>query len=567
MIELYNSQREKLAIIEVLEANEKRVLNGEYSLSFSALESELKSEYFLPGNMIKADNQYFDIRRIEQEHNRQGIIYQIDCEHVNYRLIDQKYQTYAKIGTPAEILTDVLSGTEFKVGVVDFQDVITISAQKEINKKELIYQLANLLNGEIDYTENGFVINIRDEIGKNQGFQARLGRNLLGIRKTIDNRGGLKTYYEIELAELKNSNEYKENDLADLEKIEIGDTIQIIDEMMNLNIENRVISIEKNPIAGATIKIEIANKIELITDKINQIETTMVQQERLYNNVSISEKYGFRAERSDKRARTTMAGDNIAMEIGDGTGSYTKAMYFDVLTGKYKFIGDIQASGNITGGTINIGNGTFKVDSGGHVTANSITIGGGRGIRNLSDAGELATKNRINGTYIDEDSIDTPHLRTGAVSADKISVGSLSAISANLGIVTAGEITGVNIYGSRFYNSWRDTYIEISPFGGHAARLVLVDESGNRVFEVGQESNQDETNITVDRTPRIEFADGYNRLTGGRWAYGQAEIATAADIPDVDIHSGTGQTIYFQVYNGKLEYKLAGGQYKALANA
>ena len=51
--------------------------------------------------------------------------------------------------------------------------------------------------------------------------------------------------------------------------------------------------------------------------------------------------------------------------------------------------------------------------------------------------------------------------------------------------------------------------------------------------------------------------------------YNNSELATLDDIQstDVNVHAGGGQTIYFQVYNGHLEYKLSGGSYTALANA
>ena len=567
MIRLYNNQKQKIAEIEAIEATVKRVINGEFSFSFSAPEAELKSEYFLPGNLLLAESQFFEIRRVEQEHNSRGILYVMTCEHVNYRLLDWKHQTYTKVGTPAEILADILDGTGFQVGIVDFTQPITITSGKEITKKDLIYQLANLLGGEIEYTNQGYTINILNEIGKNQGFQARIGKNLLGIKKTMDNRNGLLTVYEIDLLELKNCQEYREKELGDLEKIEIGDTIRIIDEMLNLDIENRVVSIERNPVAGSVIKVEIANQIELITDKINQIATESIKQGKLYNNVSISENYGFRAERSDKRARTTMAANTMAMEVGDGTGNYTKAMYFDVLTGKYKFIGDIHASGNIIGGTINIGHGTFKVDAGGHVTANSIKIGGGSGIRNLADAGELATKNRINGTYIDNDSISTPHLQTNAVTADKISVSSLSAISANIGKITAGEIYGIKLFGAQYFDEDGTTSMRLAAQGGKS--FTLAGNAGDYFFSVAYVQDNNEVVLSDGRRFFIVIdRNGDNRLEG-RWMYNNSELATLDDIQstDVNVHAGGGQTIYFQVYDGHLEYKLSGGSYTALANA
>jgi hypothetical protein len=401
--QLYNASGDKQAVLDNIikeTARIKRVVNGEFTFSFEAFEKELKSEYFDPDNNIVIDGQTFDIKYIEQSHDK-AVRYAIQCEHANYRMKDGSgnvYVSYANTGTPTEILTDILSGTDFSVGTVDFTDPISISVNTEITRKDLIYELVNSLGGEIEYTDSGFEINILDTLGQNNGFEVRFGKNLKGLTKIIDARGTLTTYYEIDLLELKNSNEYIQKDLQDLEVIEIGDTIKIIDSVIGLEVENRVISIEYNPIYAKTTKLEIANTIELITDKINQIETNAVQQDRLYNNAAISTDYGFRATRSDLLARSTMGGGNISLDVGDGLGGYTPAMFFDVLSGKYKFIGDIEASGTITGadfigGTINIGSGTFQVDNSGNCTANSLTIGGGSGIANLTDAGDLATEN------------------------------------------------------------------------------------------------------------------------------------------------------------------------------
>jgi hypothetical protein len=401
--QLYNASGDKQAVLNNIikeTARIKRVVNGKFTFSFEAFEKELKSEYFDPDNNIVIDGQTFDIKYIEQSHDK-AVRYAIQCEHVNYRMKDGSgnvYASYANTGTPTEILTDILSGTDFSVGTVDFTDPISISVNTEITRKDLIYELVNSLGGEIEYTDSGFEINILDTLGQNNGFEVRFGKNLKGLTKIIDARGTLTTYYEIDLLELKNSNEYIQKDLQDLEVIEIGDTIKIIDSVIGLEVENRVISIEYNPIYAKTTKLEIANTIELITDKINQIETNAVQQDRLYNNAAISTDYGFRATRSDLLARSTMGGGNISLDVGDGLGGYTPAMFFDVLSGKYKFIGDIEASGTITGadfigGTINIGSGTFQVDNSGNCTANSLTIGGGSGIANLTDAGDLATEN------------------------------------------------------------------------------------------------------------------------------------------------------------------------------
>ncbi|MDD3288110.1 MAG: hypothetical protein PHX43_03795 [Alphaproteobacteria bacterium] len=455
---LYNSSGVHLATLDNIikdSAEVERTVNGPFIFSFEALEAELKSEYFASDSMVLVEDQFFDVKYVEQLHS-DDIRYTIQCEHVNYRLEDGSenlYPTYAYTGTPTQILTNILSGTEFSVGTVDFTAVITISVDQEITRKSLIYQLANLLGGEIEYTNNGFTLNVLNTIGKDDGFQIRFGKNMLGVKKIIDRRGELKTYYTVDLVELKNSEEYIRRGLQDLESVGVGDTVTLIDEVIGLNVQNRIVSITYNPIFAMNTKLEIANKLELISDKIFEVETLAkakeygaVQLDEPYNMTTISFEYGVRSTRSDLKARSTLGGGTLHLESGDGGGSYSDALYFDATAGKYKFIGDIDATGTITGvelvgGTINIGGGVFTVDSLGHVVANSISIGSGAsGISNFSDAGALATLDSISGTYIDDNSITTP----------KLNVSTLSAITANLGTVTAGTLTGVSVTSNSF---------------------------------------------------------------------------------------------------------------------
>lgn len=80
-----------------------------------------------------------------------------------------------------------------------------------------------------------------------------------------------------------------------------------------------------------------------------------------------------------------------------------------------------------------------------------ITITGGSGIANLTDAGNLATKDQagindldttvISGGKITTNLVDANSIEANAVTAAKIDVSQLSAISADLGAITAGTIT------------------------------------------------------------------------------------------------------------------------------
>ena len=386
---LYNHQGQILAILDnIIEdsAKIKRVVNGEFTFTFKAFEKELKSEFFEGDTYVVVDGQAFDIAYIEQSHGN-SIEYTLECEHVNYRLNDGEVNivpSFAFTGTPTQILTAILADTEFTVGIVDFTTAMTVTVNNETSKKALVYELANLLGGEVDYRNNGFTIDILNTIGQNRGFQAHFGKNLQGISKVIDKRGTLKTSYRIDLIDLKHSSQYIRADLQDLESVGVGDTITIFDSVINLNVQNRVVSIEYNPIFSINITLEISNQLELITDKIQQIETNSVnavQQNKLYNHASISVDYGFRSEREDKLARATMGASGLSLDTGDGLGVYTPAMYFDVLKEKYVFRGDIDASGIITGaeihgGSIEIGYGKFKVDSLGALTATGANISG-----------------------------------------------------------------------------------------------------------------------------------------------------------------------------------------------
>lgn len=380
--ELYDSNGKKVAILDnIIEdtASIRRVINGEFTFTFDAYERELKSEYFDTENSIVIEDQTFDIKYIEQEH-RDDITYKIQCEHVNYRLQDGEtnlHKTYTKTGTPKQILEDILVGTEFVVGTVSFTDIITITTSQDITKKELIYEIANQLGGELEYTNKGFTINLLDTIGQSTGFQVRFGKNLRGVRKTIDSRGGLKTYYEVDMVDLRNSNEYIQNGLQNLEKVGVGDTIRIVDQVIGLDVENRVVSMEYNPIFSINVSLEIANHIELITDKISQIQTDIknvdesaVKQEQLYNGVYISQDEGFVAVRSDEKAKTVMnATDGISIFSDTGSG-LSKNFYVDtdgyirakklVIEGDSVFKGELLSEGQY--GTVHINEGYVTIN-------------------------------------------------------------------------------------------------------------------------------------------------------------------------------------------------------------
>jgi hypothetical protein len=247
-------------------------------------------------------------------------------------------------GTPYQILNNILGGTEFVAGIVDYSNTITLVVNQQITKKTLIYTLANQLGGEVDYTDNGLTINILNTLGINNNYQVRLGKNLVGITKIIDARGEITTTYDVDILELKNSNEYIDLGYGIFEVINIGDLITVIDPICDINIQSRCVEIEYDPLFRVNTNLVISNKIQSINDTIKVINNEKLTKEGLYNGIKIGPNEGFVAMRSDNKAQVIMnATEGISVYSDTGIG-LQKNFYVDVL-------GKIQAKGLYIDGT------------------------------------------------------------------------------------------------------------------------------------------------------------------------------------------------------------------------
>lgn len=344
MITLYDKNTDaKLAYLDdvIIEDSVEitRKINGEFILGFEVLEDSLKCGYFEAENYIAVGNFYFDIVYIEQIHS-DSVTYRIECEHVTYRLIEDEKEFYTYDGAPEQILSDILAGTGFTVGTVEPTDITTFAVHEETNKLALLQLLAYHTNSELDF--DGFSISLKNTLGQDRGFQARFGKNLTGVKKIIDRRKGL-TYYAVDIVELKNHPDYK--GFKELEVIEEGDTIRIIDEVIGLDAANKVIRRAYNPIRSINTSLEIANSIEMLTDSVASIRRDTVAKGKIYHGIRISPDNGFESIRSDKMARGIFNSDIFALQTGDGTGgNWVNKLYFDAAAGKYIFDGMLSAA-------------------------------------------------------------------------------------------------------------------------------------------------------------------------------------------------------------------------------
>ena len=102
--------------------------------------------------------------------------------------------------------------------------------------------------------------------------------------------------------------------------------------------------------------------------------------------------------------------------------------------------------------------------------------------------GELVVTGSISGNALATNSVDADKLAANSVTADKIAVNSLSAISANLGYVTAGEVHGGKFHSGGFSGAYAwppsgQNGFHLSPIGllmgnGNDGHWVQIDADG-----------------------------------------------------------------------------------------
>ena len=389
--EIYNASGDRLAILNNITSNKlMRKVNSYYEFDFSCFEEEFKTEYITLDNYVIADNDSFDIASISVNHNASGQIkYDVKCEHVFYRLTDTDKFNYAKNDTPTNILTDLLSDTDFSVGTVEFTDSIIFAVNRTASIMNIIITLANKLGAEIGFSNSGFTVNLLDSLGSDNGFQIRLQKNMKGITYKVEDRGELKTAYEVDVVDIYMSREFE--DMTFVETVEIGDTVQVINSVLGIDTSQAVLEIEKNVISGRNLKLTLANTFDSLADDLAFMQEEAVKKDEVIYGVKIGNDIGIEIERDDKLAKTILNADKFAMQKGDGTGSYVDSLYFDAVNEKWIFAGTVNTDDiTVEGNMIIDGDGTatgiwFIGGSG----ANTIVYQNTIGTKPLTIAGNL----------------------------------------------------------------------------------------------------------------------------------------------------------------------------------
>lgn len=258
MIEIYAGNTLIQQVNKVMSATIRETLEGEYTLSFTVL---AKSALALKVRQLaKLDNQYFEIVQISKSLQGSLPICSVICEHVSYILNHERYNisTFDFTGSPVTGLGQLLAGTAFTVGTVDFTASVTMKINQKVSRRAALMQFIAILGGEIEY--EGYKINIRKHRGSTTYIPVMDSKNVTNVAVTYDSREDTSSY-DISFFKLLN--------------LTVGDNIQIVFRPLGIDVKTRIISLEYNPFYRYDIRVEVGRYRPSISDTFYRIENSL----------------------------------------------------------------------------------------------------------------------------------------------------------------------------------------------------------------------------------------------------------------------------------------------------
>jgi hypothetical protein len=258
LIEIYAGATMIQSVKKVISSNIRETLEGEFTLSFTVM---AKSALALKTKQIaKLDNQYFELVQINKSIQGSLPVCSVLCEHVSYLLNHEMYNIteFDFTGDPATGLSQLLAGTPYSAGIVDFTESVTMKINQKVSRRAALMQFIAILGGEIQY--DGYSINIRSHRGSNDYIPVMGSKNVTNVAVSHDSRENASSY-DISF--------FKLMDLA------VGDNVHIIFNPLGINVKTRIISLEYNPFYRFNIRVEVGRYRPSISDTFYRIENSI----------------------------------------------------------------------------------------------------------------------------------------------------------------------------------------------------------------------------------------------------------------------------------------------------
>jgi len=258
LIEIYAGTTLIQSIKKVISSNLRETLEGEFTLSFTVM---AKSALALKTKQIaKLDNQYFELVQISKSIQGSLPVCSVLCEHVSYLLNHEMYNITAFdfTGDPSAGLSQLLAGTPFSAGVVDFTESVTMKINQKVSRRAALMQYIAIIGGEIQY--EGYNINIRSHRGSTDYIPVMGSKNVTNVAVSHDSRENASSY-DISFFKLMN--------------LTVGDNVHIIFNPLGINVKTRIISLEYNPFYRFNIRVEVGRYRPSISDTFYRIENSI----------------------------------------------------------------------------------------------------------------------------------------------------------------------------------------------------------------------------------------------------------------------------------------------------
>lgn len=259
---------------------------------------------------MEVEDQYFNIIKHRRTRSDNGqVVIAVECEQVSYDLLFKLFEGgFIHTGTPVELLQRALEGTNFTIGTVQPSGYVSVDLKEGVTARAVVMELAARIGAELQFDK--YTVNLLNRRGYDRGVQFRLGKNLKGIVKDVNAQSGeVLTAYEIDIVELNSLPEFE-----GLEYFELGDTVDIIDEELQIDEQQRIIEYSYSPRQRINSRVVIANYIEGIQDTIYRIQTTTVGKDKWMYGVKIGPDEGIVIERYDKLAKSIFNANEFRMQ-------------------------------------------------------------------------------------------------------------------------------------------------------------------------------------------------------------------------------------------------------------
>ena len=262
---ILNKQGELLAILsEVENASIKKKINSSYTLEFTTIVDELKSEYITIDNQIEIEDNLYNIIDIDVSHQGNNeVMIDVYAEQVITELLDSEIEDVEIVSQNAtNAVNNILQGSGFTLGTCNVSGIKSLKLSG--NRLKALQDIAEAYFGEFDFKK--YTLDFVTQIGQDRGVQFRYGKNLRGITKSIkksqkDKYGNPIISYKINILELDELEDFR-----GLETFNLGDTVRIIDEVLGIDVELRILELTYNPLRRINTNVILGNRTKTFTE-------------------------------------------------------------------------------------------------------------------------------------------------------------------------------------------------------------------------------------------------------------------------------------------------------------